>query len=395
MTLNRGWGGCRSVARKQPLAGWFRMPRVVGTTVAALILLLPGTAQAATGTWSPTGDMLTRHLRGAATRLADGRVLVSAGSPFSGGGAPGATAEIYDPATGTWSATGSLQTSRSSHTSTLLPDGTVLVAAGSRDYSVTSSAELWDPEATTCTGGGKKKSHCTRLGDWSATGFLVIPRASHTATLLPDGRVLAAGGAMVVGGPSAELYDPATGTWSVTGEMLQPRRLGHTATLLSDGQVLATGGQWGNGTAETYDPVSGTWSVTGPMNDNREVHDAAPLPDGRVLVAGGVGPAVGSPCFCRPKLGSAEIFDPSTGEWTPTATMNAVEGAVTAVALLDGRVLVFNGSGAEIFDPTTESWTVAASPPGARTMSTLLADGRVLAAGGGGDAGVAADLFTP
>ena len=120
-----------------------------------------------------------------------------------------------------------------------------------------------------------------------------------------------------------------------------------------------------------------------------------PCVDSRVLVAGFVGPAVGSPCLCRPKLGSAEIFDPSTGEWTPTATMNAVEGAVTAVALLDGRVLVFNGSGAEIFDPTTESWTVAASPPGARTMSTLLADGRVLAAGGGGDAGVAADLFTP
>ncbi len=121
--------------------------------------------------------------------------------------------------------------------------------------------------------------------NWSYTGSLNRARSGHTTTLLPNGKVLVAGGCSDSGGrDSAELYDPATGTWSYTGS-LNTNRPGHSATRLQNGRVLVAGGFTANGdginTAELYDPATGTWSYTGSLNRKRGSHTATLLPNGR------------------------------------------------------------------------------------------------------------------
>jgi N-acetylneuraminic acid mutarotase len=223
---------------------------------------------------------------------------------------------------------------RSGHTATLLPDGRVLVAGGydvkgaetaSTEIMGRTTAELYDPSS----------------GQWTRTGSLVEPRAGATATLLPDGSVLVAGGDLDQGRP-AELYDPGTGEWTSTGSMTGPRR-DHTATLLLDGTVLVTGGFSGSGytvdtpcsgpsepcSAELYDPDSGLWTATGKMHADRIGHTATLLPDGTVLV-------VGLGTFAARVR--AELYDPSTGRWRYTASPAKTRGLTTTL-LLDGRVL--------------------------------------------------------
>ena len=147
------------------------------------------------------------------------------------------SAELYDPAAGTWTATGSLGTVHATHTATLLPSGKVLLAGGSNGDPL-SSAELYDPAA----------------GTWTATGSLGAARWVHTATLLPSGEVLVAAGSDRNSLSSADLYDPATGTWTATGS-LGTARFAHTATLLPSGKVLVAGGSDGGylSSAELYD----------------------------------------------------------------------------------------------------------------------------------------------
>jgi hypothetical protein len=313
--------------------------------------------------WAPTGDMKQARGGHTATPLPDGRVLVAGGGDPNSNGRKFRTAELYDPATGSWTATGDMTHARTNHTATLLPDGTVLVAGGNGGGLFLDSAELYDPAT----------------GNWTATGSMTEGRSGQTATLLRDGTVLVAGG--VFGddagpccGPlsSAELFDPSTGSWTATGSMVELVG-GGSATLLPDGRVLVAGeinGRLsGTSPAELYDPANGTWTATGSMTELRVAFSAALLSDGRVLVAGGGHDAAGDDTFPIGfvGLGTAELYDPRTGSWTATRSMNAARrGGCVAIRLVDGRVLVVggvasvdgnNGSSvlsapaAEVFDP--------------------------------------------
>ena len=201
---------------------------------------------ATTFQWDFTGSLHTARYYHTATLLSDGRVLVAGGTgarpetfPYPGI----ASTELYGPATGTWTATGSLTTARQDHKAALLTNGMVLVAGGSNFVSgILASAELYDPAT----------------GNWTGAGRLNVARWHHTATSLSDGTVLVAGGLSRRNSlASAEIYDPATGNWTAATSLNNARGL-HTATLLSDGSVLAAGGN-NNGafvaTAELYGPA--------------------------------------------------------------------------------------------------------------------------------------------
>jgi N-acetylneuraminic acid mutarotase len=191
---------------------------------------------------------------------------------------------LYDPATGAWSVTGNLNAARQWHTATLLPDGQVLVAGGYTGNSPGGSYLL------------SSELYDPVAGTWAATGDLNVSLAHHQAALLPNGKVLVCGGAGE--GPSGEpilpssgeLYDPATKTWELTGQLTIGRAL-HSVTLLANGWVLAAGGTQDGESAffstELYDPASGAWEVTAALNIARFYHAAVLLPDGKVLVTGG------------------------------------------------------------------------------------------------------------
>ena len=249
-----------------------------------------------TGKFSPTGSMAQARSYSTATRLQDGRVLVAGGFVPSGALS---SAEIYDPTTGKFTTTGSLNDARGFAAAALLGDGKVLVMGGSRSLgssTTTDSAELYDPAT----------------GTFARTGSLGQERATHTATKLTDGRVLVTGGYQRSGFlDSAELYDPATGLFSPTAPMTASRG-GHTATLLLDGRVLVVGGYDGRtslASAEIYDPATGKFSATVESSQGRQCHAAALLVDGTVLVAGGWLQATPENANGNiPSLASAEIY---------------------------------------------------------------------------------------
>lgn len=265
-------------------------------------------------------------------------------------------------------------------TATLLPNGKVLVAGGclfdtggcSSGMSGMTEAELYDPQS----------------GLWSQAPWMTVPRVGHTATLLATGRVLITGGCSIIVNnacpplASTELYDPQTGTWTV-GVSLSVPRGGQTATLLPSGKVLIAGGGGANNsylsTAELYDPQSGQWTATGSMSQGRGGHTATLLSSGRVLVAGGTG--------MTGTVTSAELYDPQTGSWSATGSPLDALGGAPATLLHTGRVLVVSALGAELYDPATGSWTRTGRRPipgtAGGSTATLLANGQVLVAGGG------------
>jgi N-acetylneuraminic acid mutarotase len=316
------------------------------------------TINPATGSWTNTGAMNNARMENTATLLTNGQVLVVGGF---------VAANLYDPTAGNWTTTGSLNTDRRFHAATLLPNGRVLVAGGLYGTTTLTSAELYDPAT----------------GTWTSAGAMNIPRYNHLATLLPDGKVLVTGGetnayAIHPFTSSAELYDPVKGTWTLTGSLNYVRE--HpTATLLLNGKVLAAGGYYGLNSAELYDPSNGTWTMTLPMNVFRNLGTATLLPNGQVLVAGGNGTA------------SAELYDPVTSTWTATEAMNTGRYWHAATLLPNGKVLVAGGYGGsalsstELFDPAAGKWTVTGTlntERGAGPKTTLLANGKVLIAGG-------------
>ena len=272
----------------------------------------------ASGTFSLTGSMKNARHCHTATLLSNGQVLITGGYD---GSAFLSAAEIFDPVSGTFALTGSMSAARCFHTATLLPNGKVLIAGGSDGNVVLATAELFDPAT----------------GAFSPTGSMGTVRAFHTATLT-GGKALLTGGSDVNGSPSgnptatAELYDPASGHFSSTSSMAIPRAA-HTATLLTNGKIFVTGGTIGL-TAEIFDPAGGIFATTGSMTDFRSSHTATLLSDGTVLVAGGSGPA---------RLSSAELFDPGTGNFLLTGSMTKARTGHTATLLSDGTVLVVGG----------------------------------------------------
>ena len=309
------------------------------------------------GVWSFTGAMAVSRFGGTTTLLANGKVLAAGGRVGASGGPSTATAELFDPISGTWSSAGSMPDARYSHSATLLPDGRVLVAGGftggltTNAQPVLNSAALYDPATNS----------------WTPTGSLNVRRAIHMAILLPDGKVLAAGGRTCPSGPptacdsafvtaTAELYDPATGTWTPTGTMGEPR---HTTSvvLLPNGTVLLSGGFPGTGlrTAEIYNPATGTFTPTGSLNFGRSRQGTVLLPNGQVLVTSGFSGRT-----------TAELYDPATGRFTPTGETEAFgRFNFFFTGLPDGRVLVTGGGGTgagtttEIYDPATGTWQSA------------------------------------
>jgi hypothetical protein len=254
-----------------------------------------------TGAFTPTGSLNTARRLFTVTLLQNGMVLIAAGAGATNPLEPLASAELYDPATGTFTPTGSLNDAHRQTTATLLDNGTVLISGGITTNVTLASAELYDPVT----------------GTFTLTGSLNIARNYHTATLLNNGMVLIAGGenvndSMPIALAGAELYDPATGIFTTTGS-LNFAPVGTTATLLNDGTVLLAGGTVFNdstgvpldvplSSAEIYDSATGTFAVTGSLNTARVTQTATLLPNGTTLVAGGFG--------ASGPLSSAELYEP-------------------------------------------------------------------------------------
>jgi uncharacterized protein (TIGR03437 family) len=400
----------------------------------------------ATGQWTLTGPTTLQNSstsgsydRGSVTLLANGKVLVTGGQSgiltFARNGA-----ELFDPATGNWTATGGMNFGRSDHSTTLLPNGKVLAAGGINRQEQPAVTELYDPET----------------GQWTRTGSLRVPRYRHFAAYLPNGRVLVAGGtadlsltSFTLTSRTAELYDLATGVWGFAEASSSSHLItrGQVAQL-SDGRVLfvASGevydfntGRWTfiasqfagsatltalpNGKAlltggrndrplrlvQLFDPalrpvqISGQWSLTSSYGAGLD-HASTALADGKVLVTGGAVPSVVTGNFLAQS--GARVFDPQNG-WQTVNNMAVARHRHTVTLLPNGQVLATGGesvtnaalSGAELFSPATNVWNAAGNMgvPRQWHQTVLLANGKVLVAGGSNESGTlsSAELYDP
>ena len=353
------------------------------------------------GIWKFTGSMATSRRHAAIGRLSDGRILVVGGTDTTGVNATAktfySTAEIYNPATGTWTATGSLKTgARALHTLSIMWGGRTLITGGWNGKAALSSAEIYD----------------LSKGTFSATGSMKYARSQHRATMLFDGRILITGGLDSSGNPiaSAEIYNPTTGTFSETkGGPMATARYAHRVSTVGDGKVLITGGFGAGGaalaTCELFDPdpASETFSPAISLGHARGNHSATELPTGEVLIAGGNdGSGV---------LGSTELYDPDTNTFRPgpRPTLNQARQSHSAWVIPNGLVLISGGnndpsidwdiqmsflSSAELYDLATDTFTTTGSKNNATSggITYPLWTGKLLSAGGGTNE---AELYTP
>jgi YVTN family beta-propeller protein len=298
--------------------------------------------------------------------LPSGKVLIIGGDNSNNLSAVAlSSAEIYDPVTGLSTSTGNMATARDLSTATVLPNGKVLIVGGYDSTTATlASAELYDPNT----------------GTFAVTGSMSVPRQEHTATLLPNGKVLITGGAQwhppAVFYASAEIYDPATGQFTLTGTMNSPH-VDHTATLLPNGKVLVASGLGSinpdgsnaqiTTSAELYDPSAGTFTLTGSMTTARFNHAATSLPNGRVLVTGGYFTVSGG----DPATASAEIYDPVAGTFTATVNMNVARAEQASTLLPNGDVFIAGGFSSLGFFGGTQLSTSEIYKTGSGTFSGL------------------------
>ncbi|HUP68874.1 MAG TPA: kelch repeat-containing protein [Acidimicrobiales bacterium] len=326
-----------------------------------------------------------------ATALPSGQVLVAGGAPnlYRNRG----PSQIWDPPTGTWRRTGSSARSHSSATATLLSDGRVLLAGGTvGSLDPTPDAEVYDPDATgvapteSITEIFDVPTVETVQGGWAPTAPMIVPgRAQHTSTLLADGSVLVVGGdrdnASDTGLTTAERFHPqerpATGWWSPAGT-LSSAIAGHTASLLPDGRVLVVGGctdkRCSSGPAPStyiYDPESNSWTAGPTMAYSRGKHTATTMADGKVLVAGGCSGVVTREAACTAYSATAEVFDPASETWGAASPLLEARERHAAALLPGGKVLATGGSSskagsdvvltsAELYDPIADTWSPAA-----------------------------------
>ncbi|CAF2171415.1 unnamed protein product [Rotaria magnacalcarata] len=359
--------------------------------------------------WSNTGSMTNIRYGHTSSVLKNGKVLVTGGYGIN---ASLNSTELYDPSNGIWKTSSSMRNARVWHTESVLNDGNVLITGGiNNNNTYLNTAELYDPIR----------------GTWAMTANLNNRRFLHTASILFDGNVLVCGGSDIYSN-RAEIYDPLLRIWTATGNMNDAREY-HTASVLLDGKVLVTGGRGiyssmpqinqyyspvatpigvdtpnnqsasnllnsegtvsslysngiGQNSSELYDPSTGIWTLTGSMNTSRYAHSASVLANGKVLIAGGI--------YNDTLLNSAELYDPSTRIWTTTGSMHYERYDHKASVLKNGKILVTGGGidkelyTAELYDPLTGTWTLTGNMNSARIWHSVsvLNDGRVLVAGG-------------
>lgn len=340
------------------------------------------------GAWLPAADLLTGRTGHTATMLRSGKVLVVGGTDMDGRAL--SSNEIFDPQKNMWAAVPPMSVGRTEHTATLLADGRVLVAGGFGEPPPTSevlaTAEIYDP----------------LRNRWTAAASMHIGRARQTATLLDNGDVLVVGG--TESGPSgsgltsalgAEMYDPRRNAWMTIGDGTHAVN-GHSASRLPDGRVVVIGGFLGDGCPElptrVYNPQLGNWTAGTSMKNGRWGHTATSLPGGKILVLGGMG---GRPCGTTAGgpvglLTTTDLYDSRHDTWLESAPMDLGRSQHTATLLPNGLVLVVGAANsttarAELYDPTRNKW-VSVGGPMTRYghTATLLTDGRVLVAGGRG-----------
>ncbi len=320
--------------------------------------------------WLPISTMSISRGFHSGTVLRDGRVLIIGG--YISQDTDTASVEIFDPATNTFRANGSLNIPRHGHTATLLPDGRVLIVGG---YNMTwlNSAELYDPAT----------------GQSTNTQPLFKHGTSHTATLLKDGRVLVIAGAIQSGFSApddrVEIFDPRTNRWQQAA-VHENAQFAHTATLLNDGRVLLAGGF---SAPAIYDPARDAWEPTGELAVEQYSAQAVRLRDGKVLLIGGQVGQEGTPTQ------EVQVYDPASNTWSEALPLSHARYAHTATLMADGRVLVLGGwdtlggyensliNTAEIYD-RSGNWTpyTAVGIGRVQHIAALLADGRILVTGG-------------